>query len=303
MNKIKVFLHPYARPHVHDGIPGYENLVPFSKQGLEQHCELIEEPASADIVYCGQLSDEWLKERKELPIGFEDYGAKNIIDIEGDWLGNEIPVELFNLTLTINGARNFLKKFGVKHFVRPTFSTNFVDICRSNKREGFDNCVRRSFGFKGFPDPHGIRLRLREALSLTGLSCEYKFTEKWNGPVSLNSTVLSEYVDLMLRHSFSLCPRGAGHDSVRFYESCYYGRVPVVVGDNILFEDEVASRFTFKINTWMNAKEMAAELLKIASISDEEIIERGKAARSYFDTFVRAYMADPTGYFLRWLEA
>lgn len=46
-----------------------------------------------------------------------------------------------------------------------------------------------------------------------------------------------EYVDILARSRFSLCPRGTGPSTIRFWESLQAGAIPVVLADAMLLPD------------------------------------------------------------------
>ena len=57
MNKIKLYVYPNAREHVHDDTEIYFNTVPLSKKGIEDYCELVS-PEEADYFYMGQIPND-----------------------------------------------------------------------------------------------------------------------------------------------------------------------------------------------------------------------------------------------------
>jgi hypothetical protein len=219
---------------------------------------------------------------------FNDNKGRHLCDIEGDWLNRERP-DIPNMT--INGA-----PLGMKGnlFIRPTFSTLFVSMMQ--RQDKFDLPGNKSFGFQGYPDPFGLRVRLRDLVKR--FPNEYNLTTKWNGLTDSKETHQS-YEDMMKRHVFHLCPRGCGHDSVRFFECCFYGRIPIIVGDNYLFGEleGVDLSFVYRV-TQYSPEQIQSVLKQVYELSWEEIEKKSRAARNYFDTYVRAYMKDPTAYYL-----
>jgi hypothetical protein len=92
-------------------------------------------------------------------------------------------------------------------------------------------------------------------------------------------------------------------DTIRFYETCFFGRVPVVISEMAFMgDDDTDTSFIFKIPTDISEEEMAKELLKISQTPITELIERGKCARNYFLNVVSKYFEDPTLYFINWMK-
>ena len=117
---------------------------------------------------------------------------------------------------------------------------------------------------------------------------EIHINKKWQGLSPIGSDTQQDFIETMLNNSLSLCPRGSGIDSVRFLESCYYGRVPIVITDYdyCLFGDDIHDlSFCYKIhNVNMNPTYLLAELCKIYDTPIEELEQRALAAKTYFDT-------------------
>lgn len=300
---LKVYLYDAAAKHVHDSTTHYKNTVPLSQEGLK-HVDLVANPKDAEYFYGGQFSDG-TPINKLNPYQFDYFKgneSRHIFDIEGDFLNKIVPSSFRGSILTINSALNQYKS-QFKMFVRPTFSKLLVDIAR-NRHENFELPKNRSYGFLGLPDPNGIRYKVYKAFSASRLPGNYRFTEKFNAPSDLDSYEVKSYEEHMLSHCFALCPRGAGADSIRYFEACYYGRIPIIIGDNILpgeLDGEDVS-FAFRISQY-TTEDLIQEILEnIYEISDSELLERSKKARKYFEKVIRTYFKDPTLKFLTWLE-
>lgn len=242
----------------------------------------------------GQFSDgnyDFDKSKFEF---FDKYKSKHWADIEGDWLGKEIPKDLDGINITINGLVKGVEKRFNKIFVRPTFSYYLMNTLN---RADEDISGQKSFGFMGYPDPHGLRRRLQGIVA--EFPGEYYLTNRWNGPAKVGSPEHISYETLMKRHIFSLCPRGCGHDSVRFYEACFLGRVPIIIGDNYLFGelDGLDVDFAIRVSQYSSDEYIQQVLESTLDMSDNEIKDRQERALKYFQE-VRKYLKNSTKYFL-----
>jgi hypothetical protein len=308
MEKLKLFIYPTAKPHVHDnehmhlinGVSQYVNTVPMSKKGISDYFELVN-PDEADYFYMGQISDGM---NIPNPINFKYlYGneRKHICDIEGDWLGREIPNWLKKCTLTINGAKDIYK--GLNIFIRPTFSFLLIDLAKNNQPYPIRNIENISFGFRGFPDPHGIRNKMKLAFDKSNLPGTVILNNRWMAQNTLESHDTQEYINLMKNNIFSLCPAGAGVDSIRFYESCYFGSIPIIISNNFVpFEYEFSDKFYFRIDPSLSMEEINNELLEISKTDIDILKKMSYSCQVYFNTQVVDYFKDPTYKFIKWLS-
>ena len=84
---------------------------------------------------------------------------------------------------------------------------------------------------------------LRQALLRMPLleNCVIKARETWHFHVSieLKEEYKKEYQDVLARSRYSLCPRGAGPGTIRFWESLRAGAIPVVFADDLALPAEV----------------------------------------------------------------
>ena len=236
MAKLKLYVYPFAKSHVHDdesmhhvnGVSQYINTVPMSKIGIAEHFEIVD-AKDADYFYMGQISDGSRIPSKEEFLYLEGNEEKHICDIEGDWINKTLPSYLKKCVLTINGARKEYQ--GVKMFVRPTFSFLLTDLAKNKPKHNFEFKDNLCFGFKGYPDPYGVRFKMRNALFKSQLKSQIIFNQKWMAQNLPDSQETKDYIRIIENNTFSLCPMGAGFDSIRFFESCYFGRIPVIISD------------------------------------------------------------------------
>jgi len=310
MKKINLYIYPFANAHDHDSTEHCKNTIPFSNAGIAEHC-ILTGPEEADYYYMGQFNNDRGDLRKFKPEHFSFFEGnenKHICDIEGEG-GFEasnrdaIPPWLHNSIITTMGP---LKKYSnIKYlFTRPTFSHLFIDIVK-NKKESFKFPDEKSFGLRAFLN-HKVRAATLHAVHNGDFEKEIHVNRKWEGLSQIGSKTQQEFVDTMVNNSISLCPRGSGIDSVRFFESCYYNRLPVIITDYDYYlfgEDTYDMSFCYRIHKKnLDPYYLLEELQKIYDSPMEDMRERSEKGKQYFETIVREYFEDPTKYFLNWLE-
>jgi hypothetical protein len=305
MKKLKIYIYPNSLPHEHDKEDIYRNTVPLSEDGIEKHCQLVD-PHEAEYFYMGQISDgvdlpnpddfEYLPGREE----------KHICDIEGDWLTKRLPSWLKSSILTMNGVRGEYVEENIKIFTRPTFTYLLMDIIRNNREVKYTFNGNKNFSFKGYPDPFGVRHKMAEACRLSDGSIGYdiEFNNSWAARSGPNSEIAKDYCKKILRNTFSLCPRGTGVDTVRFFESCFFSRIPVVISNCRVFgqEYDIDNPFYFQIDPDLTANQMMEKLYEIQEYPVVKLEEMSYNAKEYFENYVRKYFEDPTLMFIEWLK-
>ena len=300
---MKLFVYENAKEQVHDKTQYYKNTIPLSKEGIKKHFEITKDPNQADYFYMGQISnDSYHYHSPEMYKYFSAYPKKHICDVEGEG-GVPIVNWLKSSIITTMGP---LKGQNIPYlFTRPTFSTLLIDNV-NNKNEEFQLPNNKIFGFRGFINCKARAFMLYVLHQDKELQKDIHVNRVWSGPAPIGSDIHKVYIDTMLSNAISLCPRGSGIDSVRFLESCYYGRVPVIITDleyNLVGEDHYNMDFCFRINiNDYDQKKLHNELLKIKETSHEELEYRAKKAKQYFNEVIIKYFDDPTDYFLKWLE-
>jgi len=316
MTKTKLYIYPHAKPHEHDtnsaGMSEHlQNTVPLSEKGIREHC-IITSPDAADYFYMGQFAQDTGEILKIGPDSFKHFNGnenRHILDIDGEG-GFEasnrprIPDWLRESIITANGTLK--KDQDIENlFTRPTFSHLLIDIV-NNKNETFQFPEEKSFGFRGMVNCTTRALMLYTLHNMPDVKKDLKINTHWQGLSDIGSNTQKEFVEHMLRNSLSLCPRGSGIDSVRFLESCYFNRVPIVISDHDYFlfgEDLHDTSFCYRIFKGdMKPSDLHEQLTQIYNTPIEELKRRAKSAKIYFDQVVRRYFEDPTLYFLNWIE-
>jgi len=299
---LKLFIYPNAREHVQDNMEEwYANTVPLSRKGLKDHCTLVS-PQEAEYFYMGQVSCglrmPGMHEFKHF-VGNED---RHIIDFEGDWFSSSVPEWLRRSLISVTGVKKEYK--GMNIFPRFPLSHLLLDIIRNNRSISTTFPKHKNFVFRGFPDPRGVRIKAAHAASIAGVKCDILFNQTWQAKAEINSDIVREYCNSIINSTFYLCPSGTGVDSIRFFEVCYFSRVPVVISDAFTMGHEINKKtpFYFQIDPANSVEEIAFELKRISETPDKQIKEMSVNAKEFFEGEVRNYFEDPTLRFIEWLE-
>tara|TARA_R110000796_G_scaffold137919_5_gene253996 strand:+ start:2641 stop:3573 length:933 start_codon:yes stop_codon:yes gene_type:complete len=305
MEKLRLYIYPNALPHAHDKEDIYRNTVPLSEDGIKKHCQIVS-AQDAEYFYMGQISDG-----VDLPnlSDFEHFSGKenkHICDIEGDWLTKRLPTWLESSTLTMNGVRTEYVEKNIKIFTRPTFTYLLMDIIKNNRKIKHTFNDNKKFGFKGYHDPFGVRSKMADACRLANGSIDYdiEFNNSWAARSGPNSEITKDYCKKILRSTFSLCPRGTGVDTVRFFESCFFSRIPVVISNCRVFGHEygIDNPFYFQIDSDLTADQITKKLCEIQEYPVDKLKNMSYNAKEYFENYVRKYFEDPTLTFINWLK-
>lgn len=298
MRKIKLFLYDHAPDHIHDRTAGYENTVPFSKAGIDRWCQLVD-PKDAELFYCGQYSDKnnW----KLNPNRFEHFAgneSRHVFDLEGDHSQHFFLDWMRPCIITAMNAEPNHRNWNT--FVRPGCSNLLMHIVKNPPEYAPPKEI--GFFFMGQPDPHGLRKRVAEAFFRAGVPGEFIFTKKWNAVSPLDDADVLRYMEGMNRWSFQLCPAGTGQMTMRFFEACAYGRVPVVIADNLLFMDN-SINFVPRWHTGATVDVIARWFQRIheALVNKQQFLtSRGFSNASYvfFKTKIERYFHDPTAWLI-----
>jgi hypothetical protein len=315
MKKKKLYIYPNAKPHDHDtNESGFANnlynTVPMSEVGIKKYFT-ITSPEDAEYFYMGQFSQD---KKETLSISSQDYKyfvgneSKHILDIDGEGgfeysMRPHIPLWLHESIITANGVTKNYSEIKMI-FPRPTFSQLLVDIAQ--KKEEFEFPNNKSLGLRCFLN-HKSRALVIYTLHNSNFEKELHVNKKWEGltPVNTNG-VQDAFISTMLGNSISLCPRGSGIDSVRFYESCYYNRVPVIISDHdyyLLGEEFYDTSFCYRIcDEGLSPELLHKRLEEITNTPHELLLKRANCAKKYFNEVVVDYFSDPTLFFIKWLN-
>lgn len=296
----KVYFYPGSREPTAYERDGYVDCVPFSPEGM-RWIEPTENPDEAQLFYCGQFHDKeaWRLNPNKFEF-FRGRESKHLADLEGDWRGMDIPEWLRPCTLTAMNQREKYRDWNI--MARPGCSRLLVHLAREAP-SGFRKGCKRQFWFQGQGDSAGLRKKLGRLVDGSDLPHEFTLTNFWGAVLPTDDWRVAEYQRKMLDSAFILCPAGEGQATLRMYEVCYYGRIPIVVADCLwMWEDLTDVSFAYRISPRASGEEMVAALENILAVPDSELEDRCRMAAMYFEHVVKRYFGDPTEMFLTWMR-
>lgn len=304
MRKLRLYKYPFAPGHVHDTIPEYRDTVPFSEDGIAKWCDLVP-PQDAELFYCGQYDHSgtyWQLHPNRFAYFTPDYMAdstasKHVFDLEGDHSEQCFHPWLQSSIITAMNAEPNHRNWHC--FVRPGCSMLLLDMVRNPRL--VSDPIKHGFYFRGQRDPYGIREKLRLALELADVPHLFEFMPNWNAPTPVGHPDVQRYEAEMREWSISLCPSGTGQMSVRFFEACAMTRCPIIVANNLLFEEGRVP--ILKILPTTTLKQMALRLERLYEVSQGVWGEMAAGAGALFELGIRPYFQDPTAYLLARLQA
>lgn len=127
---------------------------------------------------------------------------------------------------------------------------------------------------------------LKEFEGKGGIQTNYLLRSQYHGgdtnDKDLQARLKAEFVNNILNSDYTVCMRGGGNFSVRFYETLSLGRIPIFIDTDCLlpFQDEIDYKSIFP---WIDVKDLphAAEIVQDfhAQLSDDDFIDLQKACR------------------------
>lgn len=119
-----------------------------------------------------------------------------------------------------------------------------------------------------------------------GIETNYLLRSQYHGgdtnDKGLQARLKTEFVNNILNSDYTVCMRGGGNFSVRFYETLCLGRIPIFIDtDSVLpFQDEIDYKSIFP---WIDVKDLphAAEIVQDfhAKLSNDDFIDLQKTCR------------------------
>jgi len=291
---------------------------PLTREGLKKHFHIVDKLEYADYYFLGQIRDYNVNyDETKLLDWAKNWPEKSIIDIEGDWCVRKIPQPFTKCIISISGPdRSWLPSWD-RVFVRPPMSRNLKYLCEKWDQiipfEDIINCLY--FEGQVVTKNRAILLEVlydfprRKRLVAGGnpwsiISDRFWILPKreWNGMLEPDKESAESYRDKLRNVRFSLCPKGVGGSSVRFYESCYYGAVPVIFGTDVLLgESWYDTSFVIREPYYNDKEEIKETLHRVLEMSDEEAKDRSEKARQYFTNVVVPFYSNSTRMFKEWL--
>ena len=122
-------------------------------------------------------------------------------------------------------------------FVYPVYFVN--DPCYSSSGMTIGKCLKTNkpkISFCGSINTFPLRYHWLETLRNSSLiECNFIYRSQFRGGSK------EDFVRNLESSEFAFCPRGTGNFSLRFYESLYYGRIPVIIDTDLClpFENSI----------------------------------------------------------------
>ncbi len=127
---------------------------------------------------------------------------------------------------------------------------------------------------------------LKEFEGKNGIQTNYLLRSQYHGgdtnDKDLQARLKTEFVNNILDSDYTVCMRGGGNFSVRFYETLCLGRIPIFIDTDCLlpFQDEIDYKSIFP---WIDVKDLphAAEIVQDfhAKLTKDDFIDLQKACR------------------------
>lgn len=93
------------------------------------------------------------------------------------------------------------------------------------------------YSFVGWPGTHQVRKKLMKLPKADDVVLiDRSNWHFWTGAEKQNK---KEYQDILARSRFSLCPRGTGASTIRFWESMQAGAIPILISDAMALPTEI----------------------------------------------------------------
>lgn len=153
--------------------------------------------------------------------------------------------------------------------------------------------IRYHTSFVGFPGSHPVRPRLVGALSsVTDLQLFVKTNPLFHGHFdeAERRRLLESYNSVMRQSLSVLCPRGAAENTVRFFETMAFGRIPVLIADDAVLPAESLINYDdFIIKVPEAQVECAADHIRswLAARSPDQVRHHCLQARKAWESWLR----------------
>jgi len=226
------------------------------------------------------------------------------------WKRSQAIFERIGITnLWISHKEKNEDKLGDKIYLHswPLFAVNYLDPTRKNGLKYIPAKDKTIFAsFIGAHMKHylsDVRLKLKDLANLPGFFIEIKDLWHFNKIVynfqvrgeqehkdATDQDVIFKYNNTLSQSLFSLCPVGAGPNSLRFWESLAVGSIPVVLSDTYQLPSVARLGLTDQIS-WDDAvifqPEARLEELerRLRSIPPEKLQDMQDAGRKLFNAF------------------
>lgn len=225
-------------------------------------------------------------ERKYIPVLWTNYYIKNNFGSDSgqlqDYLNSlDKNSKYFTIVQYDDNILEDLENLDILIFSQGGFGKNAKKCypiplnCEINPDDNLKKNISSKDIFASFIGKIEGRHRIREKMRDTLTGNNYRISEPTSYP---------DFLDVLSRSKFSLCPRGYGQTSFRIHESLSLGSIPVYIYDkpHIPFPDH----FNFSEIGICISEDKISEIDNIlTSISDEDIIKKMEAGNVIFKEF------------------
>jgi hypothetical protein len=145
-------------------------------------------------------------------------------------------------------------------------------------------------GFCGFYGKNEHLTKRRETCDFFNskelVNTNFIIRKKFWGGIPNDTNLIKEFKNNILNSHFTLCNRGAGNFSIRFYQVLSLGRIPIVLNDNTVLPFEDLINWQDYIIIENTLEKLYDKTLKYwKSNSPEQIINNQKKCRELYDKF------------------
>lgn len=296
---MKFYIHPKAKLCSQElEFTDYEKYVPLTRKNISRNVSIVNSIQDCDYIFLGQVCEGQSISQEFIDI-CNTYKTKAIVDIEGDF-GSSLFHPCFKQVTTCAGGPD--KRWGLEScFVRPHLSKVLIELFESKLPVKSSSEKKLNFFFQGQINVLNRVLMIESFMESRIENVVFKLQPTWGANKSIKD---SDYCQTMNDNLLSLCPRGVGGSSIRLYESCYFGCVPIVLGsDKMMAEDEYDTSFAFKLEDYNNKSEIKKLIEQINNTEPKYLIEKGIKAKKYYNDVVAPYFNNPASQFVSWIQS
>lgn len=241
--------------------------------------ELIDDPASADLIFLTNAQQQWgaLLEKNPLPRRFPE----KCFVLSDQW---EPPFLLAGIYANAPRTALWRGRFRTGSYAlhHPDFRNSFIEAYDYEKESAQRNPDLLA-SFLG-RNCHPVREQLfamnfpQDKILIEDTSTFNAFS---HGVPNDKLAKQKRYFDICLRSKFILCPRGAGPNSIRLFEALKLGIAPVIISDAwVRCEGPRWDEFAFFI-----AEKDITTVEAVMERAEPQFKQRGKLARKAYEDF------------------
>lgn len=134
-------------------------------------------------------------------------------------------------SLTKTLAQSILFKNSVAKLDKNSYSLHYNPIVHPEKLTSILSC-QYDLGFMGAFDGD-LRQKIPKICSSLSFKVFIKEHKFWHSTRESNQIAKTEYNQVMQNSKFILCPKGNALNSIRFFEALCFGRIPILLSDDV----------------------------------------------------------------------